>query len=435
MQNRGKCLPEFCVAVSHQAKTIFRKFMRNALIILASLVTGLLLGILIAGHAEWLVEMASVIGTMWLNALRMTIIPLVVSILIVGVVQAAAMARAGQMTMRAIITMLIILWASAAMAAVLTPTLLSLFPLPAEAASALRGALLTAEPTGEVPPFSEFLRAIIPTNPVAAAAQDAILPLIIFTLAFAFATTRLPEAKRTTIADFFSAISDTMLILINWILLLAPVGVFALALVVGAKAGAEAFGALIHYVLIVSAIGLVIWLASFVLAAVGGRMNPLTFFRASMPAQAVAISTQSSLASLPAMVGGVKLMGVGERSADVVLPIAVALFRATGPCMNLAVAIYVAHLMGIELSVTALAIGVAAAAITTMGAVSLPGSVSFITSVAPICIAMGVPIEPLALLLAIETFPDIMRTLGNVTMDMAVTSTVARFEDDVKSSG
>ena len=150
-----------------------------------------------------------------------------------------------------------------------------------------------------------------------------------------------------------------------------------------------------------------------------------------MPAQAVAISTQSSLASLPAMVNGVKSMGVGERSADVVLPIAVALFRATGPCMNLAVAIYVAHLMGISLSPTALAIGVAAAAITTMGAVSLPGSVSFITSCAPICIAMGIPIEPLALLLAIETFPDIMRTLGNVTMDMAVTSTVARFENDV----
>lgn len=405
--------------------------MRNALIILASLIAGLLLGILIAGNAPWLIETANVIGTMWLNALRMTIIPLVVSILIVGVVQAAAMARAGQMTTRAIITMLIILWSSAAMAAIVTPALLSIFPLPAEAASALRGALLTAQPPGDVPPFSEFLRAIIPTNPVAAAAQDAILPLIIFTLAFGFAATRLPEAKRTTIADFFAAISDTMLILINWILALAPAGVFALALVVGAKAGAEAFGALVHYVLIVSSVGAVVWIASFVLAAIGGRMKPVAFFRASMPAQAVAISTQSSLASLPAMVNGVKSMGVGERSADVVLPIAVALFRATGPCMNLAVAIYVAHLMGIALSPTALAIGVAAAAITTMGAVSLPGSVSFVTSCAPICIAMGVPIEPLALLLAIETFPDIMRTLGNVTMDMAVTGTVARFENDV----
>jgi proton glutamate symport protein len=411
--------------------SFYRTNMRNALIILTSLIAGLLLGIFIAGQAEWLVETASVIGTMWLNALRMTIIPLVVSILVVGVIQAAAMARAGRMTTRAIITMMIILWSSAAMAAIFTPILLSLFPLPVEAASALRGALQSVEPAAPVPPFSDFLRAIIPTNPVAAAAQDAILPLIIFTLAFAFAATRLPETKRSTIADFFSAISETMLVLIKWVLALAPIGVFALALVVGAKAGAEAFGALVHYVLIVSAVGLVIWIASFVLAAVGGRRNPLTFFRASMPAQAVAISTQSSLASLPAMVSGVKLMGVGERSADVVLPIAVALFRATGPCMNLAVAIYVAHLMGVELSVAALCAGIAAAAITTLGAVSLPGSITFITSVAPICIAMGVQVEPLALLLAIETFPDIMRTLGNVTMDMAVTTTVARFEDDV----
>jgi proton glutamate symport protein len=405
--------------------------MRNALIILASLIGGLLIGIFVAGTAPALIETANVIGTMWLNALRMTIIPLVVSILIVGVVQAAAMARAGQMTVRAIITMLVILWTSAAMAAVVTPTLLSFFPLPADAAMALRGALATAEPAGAVPPFSEFLRAIIPTNPVAAAASDAILPLIIFTLAFAFAATRLPEFRRNTISEFFSAISETMLILIKWILALAPFGVFALALVVGSKAGVEAFGALIHYVLIVSSVGIVIWIGSFVLAAAGGRMNPASFFRAAVPAQAVAISTQSSLASLPAMVSGVNSLGVGSRSADVVLPIAVALFRATGPCMNLAVAIYVAHLMGRELSVTALAIGVAAAAITTMGAVSLPGSVSFITSVAPINIAMGIPVEPLALLLAIETFPDIVRTLGNVTMDMAVTSTIARVENDI----
>jgi proton glutamate symport protein len=405
--------------------------MRNALIILASLILGVLCGIALAGKTPWLVESAGLIGTMWLNALRMTIVPLVVSLLIVGVAQAAAMARAGRMTTRAIIIMMVILWASAAMAAIFTPALLAIFPIPVEAGNALRAALATAAPPGEVPPFTDFLRAIIPSNPVAAAANDAILPLIIFTLAFAFALTRLPEKKRVTLADFFSAISDTMLILIKWILALAPLGVFALSLVVGAKAGAEAFGALVHYVLIVAAAGTVMWIASFPMAIIGGGKGLLTFFRASMPAQAVAISTQSSLASLPAMVAGVKSMGVGERSADVVLPISVALFRATGPCMNLAVAIYVAHLMNIPLSPTALAIGVVAAAITTLGAVSLPGAVSFITSVAPINIAMGIPVEPLVLLLAIEAFPDIMRTLGNVTMDMAVTTTVARFEGDI----
>jgi Na+/H+-dicarboxylate symporter len=109
-----------------------------------------------------------------------------------------------------------------------------------------------------------------------------------------------------------------------------------------------------------------------------------------------------------------------------VLPLAVAIFRATGPAMNLAVAIYVAHWYGIALTPMMLAAGVAAAATTTLGAVSLPGSITFITSIAPICLAMGVPIEPLVLLVAVETLPDIVRTTGNVAMDVAATTTVAR---------
>ena len=404
--------------------------MRKALIILCALVLGLIAGIFISNDAKYVINGADFVGTLWLNALRMTIIPLVVSLLIVGVVQTAVMARAGRMTFRAIATMIFILWCSAAMAAIITPILLSAFPLPGDAAAALQAALVTAEEPGPVPTILEFFRDIVPTNPVTAAANDAILPLIIFTLAFAFAVTRLPEKKRSTIVEFFAAISEAMLIVVQWVLLLAPFGVFALALVVGARAGAQSFVGLAHYVLIVVAIGTIVYLASFLLAIFGGKRSPLTFFRASIPAQAVAISTQSSLASLPAMVEGVKAMGVGERSADVVLPISVALFRATGPCMNLAVAIYVAHLTGIEITTSAMIAGIVAAAITTMGAVSLPGAVSFIASIAPINIAMGLPVEPLVLLLAIEAFPDIMRTLGNVTMDMAVTTTIANIEGD-----
>jgi Na+/H+-dicarboxylate symporter len=404
---------------------------QKALIILAALIAGIIAGLLSAGRAAWLESGAEVVGVLWLNALRMTVVPLVIALLITGIGKAAAMARAGQMTLRAILTMVTILWGSALMAALVTPALLAAFPLDSALALALRGALGGANTAGEVPPFTEFLKALVPTNPVAAAAEDAILPLIIFTLALAFAITRLPATQSRTLLGLFEALGEALLILIQWVLWLAPLGVFALAVGVGAKAGTAAFGALVHYVLIVSTVGLVIWVASFALALLGGRRGPVSFFRAAIPAQAVAISTQSSLASLPAMVSGVKAMGVGERSADVVLPIAVALFRATGPCMNLAVSIYVAHLMGIELGTSALAMGVVVAAITTMGAVSLPGSVSFITSIAPINIAMGLPIEPLALLLAIETFPDIMRTVGNVSMDMAVTTTIARAEGDI----
>jgi Na+/H+-dicarboxylate symporter len=405
--------------------------LKKALIILVALVLGIVIGLLFGSRSPLLVEAADVVGHMWLNALRMTVIPLVFTLLIVGIGKAASMARAGRMTARAIGFMIFILWCSSAMAAFVTPALLQLFPLDGNAAAALQSALGAAAPPGDVPPFSEFLRALIPTNAIAAAAEDAVLPLMVFALAFAFAITRLPAPQRAMLDQFFNALADALLILIQWVLLLAPAGVFALAVGVGANAGLAAFGALLHYVLIVSSVGVVIWLFSYILTYVGSKTSPVAFFKASAPAQAVAISTQSSLASLPAMVSGVKAMGVGDRSADVVLPIAVALFRATGPCMNLAVAIYVAHLLGIPLSIGALAIGVAVAAITTMGAVSLPGSISFITSIAPICLAMGIPIEPLVLLLAIETFPDIIRTVANVSADMSVTAIVARSEGDL----
>lgn len=401
--------------------------MSKTLIILIALVGGILLGV-VAGTR--FVDVADVIGTLWLNGLRMTVVPLVVALLITGIAQTADAARAGRLAGRAVLTMLAILWSSSLLAAVMIPTLLMLFPMPEGAAEALKLALGSATKPAAVPPFGDFVRAMVPTNPIAAASADAILPLMIFTAAFAFAALRLPAEKRKSITCLFEAIADAMVVIINWVLSIAPIGVFALAFVVGAKAGTAALGALAHYVFILSALGVIVWLASFVLAVLGARRGLPAFFKASAEAQAVAISTQSSLASLPAMLRGVKALGVDEAKADVVLPMAVAIFRATGPAMNFGVALYIAYWFGLDLSPTQIAIGVAAGATTTLGAVSLPGSVSFVSSIAPICLAMGVPVEPLGLLIAVETFPDIFRTLGNVTMDMAVTATVAERQKD-----
>lgn len=401
--------------------------MRTATYILTALVAGLVLGIIAAGNgwSDAGIAVADPIGTLWLNALRMTIIPLIVALLVTGIAATAEAARAGRTMGTALLIMLALLWSSAIAAALLTPLFLDIWPLASDAGAALRNAMADAPPPGEVPPFSEFLRQMVPTNPVAAAAEDAILPLIVFTAAFGFAITRLPVEPRRILTGFFSAVGDAMLVIIGWVLALAPLGVGALAFVLGARAGVAAFGALLHYVLIVSAVGIVVTLAAYLVAVIGGRVTPGAFARAVAPAQAVAISTQSSLASMPATLKGAKLLGIPDAIADLVLPFAPAIFRVTGPAMNLAVAIYVAHWFGVDLSPQQLAIGVAVAATTTLGAVSLPGSISFITSIAPIALAMGLPIEPLALLVAIEAFPDIVRTVGNVTMNLAVTATVA----------
>jgi proton glutamate symport protein len=400
--------------------------MNKALIVLAALILGVLLGANIANGLPFLTTAADIIGTLWLNALRMTVIPLVVALLIVGILQTAAAAKAGKVAARGVIIMVILLWISAGIAAIMVPFLTTIFPMPADAALALKQALGNAPPAQTAESFSEIIKKIIPTNPIKSAAETDVLPLIIFTLAFAFAAVRLPDIKRLSILNLFEAIAEAMVMIVGWVLAIAPIGVFALAYGLGVTAGTESFAGLLHYVFVLVATGAVIWILSFFVAYFGGGKTPLSFFKAAIPAQAVAISTQSSLASVPAMLKGLDQLNVSRGTSEVILPIAVALFRATGPAMNFGVALYIAHWYGIELTFWMIAAGLAAGAITTMGAVSLPGSISFISSIAPICLVMGIPLEALGLLVAIETFPDIMRTLGNVTMDMAVTATVEK---------
>src|SRR5690606_28286589 len=144
-------------------------------------------------------------------------------------------------------------------------------------------------------------------------------------------------AHRTLLVDLFEALGEAMLVIIGWVLWLAPVGVFALALGVGIGSGSGAFAALGHYILLGTGMGFAVFLGGYALAVLGARRGLLGFARAMIPAQAVAISTQSSLASLPAMLQSCRMLGVRETSADFVLPLAVALFRATGPGMNLGV--------------------------------------------------------------------------------------------------
>ncbi len=398
--------------------------------ILLALVAGLLIGIAIAAYdptrAVAATAVTQPIGLAWLHGLQMVIVPLIIGLLVTGVGAAANAARAGRIALRSVISFVVILWSTTIMAAVVMPVLLDLWPMPEEWSQALRLALPSATPVGAVPTLSNFFETIVPSNAISAAVSDSFLPLTIFSLALAFAITQLEPVARKQLTDLFQAFTDAMLVIIGWVLKLAPLGVFALAYGVGARTGAAAFGALVHYIVLVSSIGFIVLLAGYPVAMLYGRVSPLRFARAVAPAQAVAISTQSSLASLPAMLNASKELGAAPTTAGIVLPIAVAIFRATSPAMNLAVALYVAHWLGVPIGPGALAAGVVTAAITTMGSISLPGTISYIASVAPVALAMHVPLEALGLLIAVETIPDLFRTVGNVTMDVAVTVGVAR---------
>src|SRR5690242_13393630 len=140
--------------------------------ILLALVIGLALGIAAAsaGWADALIPISQPIGHLWLNALEMTIIPLVMALVVTGIAATAEAANAGRIAARAIVTFIVMLWLFSALAAGMVPLLLKAWPLGSEAAASLRGALSGAKPVGAVPGFGDFLVGIVPTNAIAAAA-------------------------------------------------------------------------------------------------------------------------------------------------------------------------------------------------------------------------------------------------------------------------
>jgi Na+/H+-dicarboxylate symporter len=390
----------------------------------AALIAGLGLGWMLSGGPAdpAAAAIAGPVGSLWLRGLQMTIVPLVAALLVTGIAQMIATARAGPVARRTLLTFFAVLAIGTVVTAFAMPALLEAFPIPGRAAAALAA----EQPAQPVPGLGAFIESLVADNVIAAAAETAMLPLVVFFVALGVALTRLPDDQRDLMLKLFEALGNAMLTIIGWVLWLAPVGVFALALSVGLASRGDAFAALGHYILLVTALGTAVFAAAYVLGPLGGRVGLARFARAMLPSQAVAISTQSSLASLPAMLQSSRALGVRETTADFVLPLAVALFRATGPVMNLGVAIYVAQLAGVELTPSTMAAGIAVALLTTIASVSLPGAISFVTAIGPIAIAMGVPVEPLALLVAVEMLPDLMRTLGNVTMNVAVAATVDR---------
>ncbi len=399
--------------------------------ILAGLAAGAIIGLLLA----WIdpatgIRVADVVqpfGKLWLNALQMTVVPLVLALVIVGVNTASDAASSGRTARRAIVVFLVLLSGAAAFTALVAPVALSFVPRNPDLAAALHGASGGAGAPAVAAPatWADSLVAMVPSNAIAAAAQSAMLPLVVFALFFGFALTRIDAGRRAKMVDFFQAIADAMIVVVRWVLWAAPAGVFALILSVCARAGLG----------MISALGVYIGLECLLYIAVTAMMLPVAvlwggerlrrFAAALAPAQAVAASTQSSLASLPAMLQSCdRNLGHPREVASLVLPMAVSLFRITSPIQYVATASFIAWAFGVDLTATQLATGAALAVLISMGSVGLPGQVSFMATNVPVTTAMGLPPGPLGILLAMDTIPDVFATLGNVSADMAATSVV-----------
>lgn len=396
---------------------------RVLLALVAAAVIGLLLAWISPPLGASVAAIAQPIGKLWLNALQMTVVPLVGTLVVLGVSTARDAAASGRIARRAIVIFLVVLTFAATFAAIAAPAFLSLMPHSPALMEALKGAGDVA--AVDAPKAADWLTGIIPSNAIAAAAASAMLPLVVFSLFFGFALTRIEAHRHERLLELVHAIADVMIVIVRWVLAVAPLGVFALVLAVTAQAGVDTLRALGIYIAMLCVLYLIATAMLYPLVKLWTGRSLTQFASSVFPAQAVAMSTQSSLASLPAMIEVAdRKLRIPLPTVSLVLPMAVSLFRLTSPIQYIGVAAFVAWAYGIDIGPLQWATAVLLAVVVSLGSVGLPGQVSFMATNMPVTQALGLPIEPLGLLLAVDTIPDVFATLGNVTADVSAAAMV-----------
>ncbi len=394
--------------------------------VLAALIAGLALGtgasVMDSDALRALSRGVEPVGTLFINAIRMTIIPLVVSSLVVGITSAPDTRTIGRLGGRALLFMVIAVSCSVALGVVLAPPLLSQLHIDVGAATALResaASSVSAASTGaaSIPTLSRWITDLVPTNPIKAAADGAMLPLILFSVMFAVALTRVEASRRIAVVRLFEGLLDASVALVKWVLRLAPIGVFALAVPLAARMGGSAVGALATYIGVSCVLFALLIALLYPLAAVGGRVSLGVFARAALPAQAMAFSGRSSLAALPAMISVTRdTLALPPQIAGFLIPLLTATFRIGSGVGQMVPVLFIAHLYNITLSPVQL---VAAAMTIVVGSLSVPGIPGgTIIAIIPVLMSAGLPIEGAGILLGVDTVPDMFRTTANVTGDL-----------------
>jgi Na+/H+-dicarboxylate symporter len=393
---------------------------------LLALVFGFAAGVLIGTGRPGVIDAMRLIGGLWLDCLRMTIVPLVFALVVTGVADLATAddGPAARIGARLPLVLAGFLLLSAVVAALLVPPLLALFPISAETVAGLRANFPASAPPA-IPSTAEAISAMVPVNVIASAAQGAIVPLVVFALVLGLALSRVERGRAKATLEPFRGLGDAMIVVVGWVLRVAPIGIFALALAIGATAGIGAALALGHYILVQIVLALVLTAICYGLARWPGGVPLWRFARAVAPAQAVAAGTQSSIATLPAMLASAERVGISDRDAGVILPLAVAVFKVTAPSGSLLFGLAMAWMVGVDVPLAKILIAIPLAVLSTLVVIGMPGAVSFFAAATPTALALGAPLELLPILLAVDTIPDMFRTVANVTADVAVAAIVA----------
>jgi Na+/H+-dicarboxylate symporter len=372
---------------------------------------------------------ATVIGDLWISALQMIALPLAIALTLTATAGATGRS-AGALGVRAIALFLLALTIAAFSAALATRAGLTAVDLPAGAVGSLptlpisSGAAASTQSTGPA-----WWQSIIPKNIFAAAARGDIFPLLLCAIVFGVAVAKLPDEQHATMMRGFSATSTALMTIVRWLLVVTPLGVFALSFLIAVRTGTSWASALGVYLLLRVGITLLCAALLYPISGLLGGTTMRAFARAVFPAQVVAVSTRSSLASLPALVEGATAhLGFTGAATSFVLPLSVSLFRIGTVMANPIKLLFLAHVYEVTLRPETIAMFIATEVVFSLSAAGIPnsGAAGGGFRMIPVFAAAGIPVEGVVMLDAVETIPDIFETLTNVTGQMSVTTLVTR---------
>ncbi len=390
------------------------------------------------GWAQGVLPLLNFVGNGFIRAITMIVIPLVVASLMLGVASLGDIRKLGRIGGKTVAYYLV----TTAIAIIIGLTLALLVRPGSRIAPESRDALgaeFAAEAASRLqlaedrPGVWDVLLGMIPNNPVAAAAEGNLLPLIVFTIIFGAATSLLQPVRRDAILNFFGGINDASMIVIDWIMKLAPYAVFALIASVISRFGLDILQSLAVYSLVVVA-GLAIHAFGTygIMVTVLARLNPLEFFRRIRKVPLIAFSTSSSNATLPVTIETAEEeLGVSNSVASFVLPLG-ATVNMDGTALYQGVAtVFIAQVYGIELGLAALLTIVLTATLASIGAAGVPsaGIITLILVLQSVGLA-GQAAAGIALILGVDRILDMLRTAVNVTGDLSAAAFVARSEGE-----
>jgi proton glutamate symport protein len=384
---------------------------------------GFILGIITgAVVGEPVVPFVRPLASIFLRLLRMAIIPLVITSIVSAVAQVGTAYGLGRIGLRTLAYYIM----TSFIAIITGQTLVNIFKpgVGAEIGLVANPESIEAVEQG----LGEILLNIIPENPIQAMASGDVLPVIFFSILFGFFITRLKPDQRDLLKNVFDAAFEAMLKMTTFIIWSAPLGVFGIITEIVAETGFSSFKSLGFYFLIVLA-GLAIHMLITLplLLRVLGKLNPVKHYRGMLPALFTAFSTCSTIVTLPlTMKATTEESGASKRAAGFVLPIG-ATMNMDGTALYECVAtIFIAQVYGFDLSFTAQITVAITAVLASIGAASIPMSGMVMMSI--ILSAVGLPLEGVAIILAVDRILDMFRTTANVFSDSCGAVIISRFE-------